>query len=580
MPSPSDLLAAIGATLDGLGIALCAFDDQDRTLAWNRTFLEIFPEHREGLHVGEPYRRNLERFYRQRLGPDELPAMERYIDEGIARHRQQRRAYAFEHRGRQLCVSSLPVPGVGRVRIWKTEPAAHARADAGKSFGTDILAAIGASGQDNHSIFDSIADGVMVTSPSGIILWVNDPFVAMYGLRERAVAVGARYAEVYAAAWRADAQEDSDDFLIGQAVLAEGQRYAGAPFEVKLPGERWIRVVDQRSADGSGILTHVDITVLMSQQQKLRDAERRSSEAKRLLEATLDRMEQGIMMVDAGNTVQVCNRRAVELLGLPVELMASKPQFSDVLAFQWAHNEFERSNEDLQEFVRRGGILDKPQLYDRERPNGQILEIHSVPIAGGGVLRTYTDITERRKSEERVRHVSRHDGLTELANREVFLEHLAGASSRCVRSGERFAVLYVDLDRFKPVNDRYGHAVGDQVLRRVAGKMRGLARESDVVARMGGDEFAILQRQVEHGADAHTFALRLLDELGQEMIVEGHAIRIGASIGIAHFPSAGRDPDTLLRSADAAMYVAKANGRDCVRTFVDTQRDEGLRAGA
>ncbi len=131
----------------------------------------------------------------------------------------------------------------------------------------------------------------------------------------------------------------------------------------------------------------------------LRDSEKLLSAKSRTLEATLERMEQGVMMVNADRMVEVCNRRAIELLQLPAELMASKPSFDQVLEYQWSTNEFRHTPEEVRKFVRAGGILDQPQSYERLRPDGRVIEVQSVPLAGGGVLRTYMDITERKRAE-------------------------------------------------------------------------------------------------------------------------------------------------------------------------------------
>ncbi len=134
-------------------------------------------------------------------------------------------------------------------------------------------------------------------------------------------------------------------------------------------------------------------------EQALRESEASLSEKSRTLQATLERMEQGVMMVNPEQVVEVCNRRAIELLDLPAGLMASRPRFAQVLEYQWSTDEFAHTPEDLRRFVREGGILDQPQRYERKRPNGLVIEVQSVPIAGGGVLRTYTDITERKRAE-------------------------------------------------------------------------------------------------------------------------------------------------------------------------------------
>ncbi|WP_349741548.1 PAS-domain containing protein [Roseateles cavernae] len=563
---PLALLRAVAQALDGLDIGACLFDEADRTLLWNRSFLTLFPEHAAHIQVGEPYSTNLRRFYEGRLNAFEMPLIERYIEKGVARHRLQNRPFAFEHGGRWLTAASLPLPGVGRIRLWRAGE--HAVPQGGPIAVPEGLFS------DGVALFDHVADGVMVTDADGQIAWVNHPFVLMYGLRDRAVAAGTSFESVYRRAWQGREGSDGEGFRRGLSTLAESLRFTGAPFELPLPEGRWARVIEQRGPDGKGFSAHVDITALKHQQQALEQAEARAraSEARlkeksTLLEATLARMEQGIMMVNAERVVEVCNRRAIELLGLPEDLMASKPSFEAVLAHQWASDEFSRTPQDIQDFVRSGGILDRAHCYDRQRPDGRVIEVRSVPIEGGGVLRTYTDVTERTRSEERVRHAARHDGLTSLVNRETFLECLAAAvrDSGCGAPG--FAIHYIDLDGFKPINDRYGHAVGDKMLALAAERMRQIARDGDVVARMGGDEFAILQYGVDAADRGLGLARRILEGVAQPADIETLQLQVGASVGIALYPGAGADPDTLLRNADSAMYGAKAQGGQRVRVF-------------
>ena len=123
---------------------------------------------------------------------------------------------------------------------------------------------------------------------------------------------------------------------------------------------------------------------------------------------------------------------------------------------------------------------------------------------------------------------------------------------------------YLDLDGFKPVNDRHGHAVGDKLLAAVAARMRQVARDGDVVARMGGDEFAVLQQGVDQADRALSLAWRLIEAIGQPCEIETHRVQVGASVGIAMWPSGGRDAESLLRHADMAMYRAKQAGRNGV----------------
>jgi diguanylate cyclase (GGDEF)-like protein len=248
--------------------------------------------------------------------------------------------------------------------------------------------------------------------------------------------------------------------------------------------------------------------------------------------------------------------------------MAGRPAFADVLAYQRGVGEFDGSDARMQDLVRIGGLLDQPHIYERERPNGRVLEVRSVPLAGGGVVRTYSDITARRAAEARIRFVARHDDLTRVANRAAFREVLQDAITLATGSGRRISVLYLDLDRFKLVNDTRGHLVGDALLALVADRIRALVRDVDTVARVGSDEFAIVQTQVEQPLHAaSSLAQRLVDGLAAPYEIDGLRSVIGVSIGIAIFPGDGTTPDALLRNADTALYRAKADGRSTFRFF-------------
>ena len=481
---------------------------------------------------------------------------------GLERHRTQQQPYAFEHLGVRLWVSSLPLPGMGRIRIWQ------AHTSATDPQGPTILATTAI---DGAALFDHVPEGVMVTGADDRILWANGPFVQMYGLPNRTAAIGAHLEWAYRTAWQGLESQSPALFEAGLLILSEHTRFTGAPFELPLPGARCSRVIGKRSPDGKGFWVHVDITVLKRQQQQLLVAERRARESEAilqeksaLLEATLATMEQGVMMVNAERVVVVCNRRARELLNLPQSLVDSRPTLDALTDYQQAAGELVHVPDEVLTTARNGDIFDRPYAYDRTRRDGQVVEIHNIPMAGGGVLRTYTDVTERRHAEARIRH----DGLTALVNREVFLESLALACA-AEPGTTGFAVHFIDIDRFKPINDHYGHAIGDKVLALIADRMRTVARDGDVVARMGGDEFAVLQCRVEQTEQALGLAYRLLDDIAHDMEIESHRLQVGASIGVAMYPSAGLDADTLLRNADIAMYAAKSHGRDCVRVYGD-----------
>src|SRR5262249_50679785 len=176
------------------------------------------------------------------------------------------------------------------------------------------------------------------------------------------------------------------------------------------------------------------------------------------------------------------------------------------------------------------------------------------------------DITERARTQERIAHMAHHDGLTDLPNRMLLRQRLEAALSH-VPQGERLAVLYLDLDHFKSTNDTLGHAVGDELLKIVAQRLRGCVREDDTVARLGGDEFAIVQIGLQDITDAADLAQRILELFKDTFEPAGHNVTTDVSIGIAVAPSDGTDVDQLLKNADLALYGAKSQGRGTYRFF-------------
>lgn len=293
------------------------------------------------------------------------------------------------------------------------------------------------------------------------------------------------------------------------------------------------------------------------------------------LETTLDHMNQGIMMVRRDRRVAVFNKRVMQMLDLPAALMNGHPTFDEVVAHQHSIAEF--VGNDPSSRVGRAEVAGAPLVYERKRPDGRILEIQSVPLASGGMVRTYTDVTERRLSEDKVRYFAHHDDLTKLVNRLVFQERLAHAIELSDRSERSIAVLYLDLDGFKQINDTLGHAMGDRLLVQVAERLRGTVRDIDTVARMGGDEFAIIQPLVEHPDSSAALARRVLDAINAPFDIDGTKCAVGVSIGIAHYPDHASNASDLLRNTDTALYRAKADGRGVYRIFdeaMDTRQQQ------
>jgi diguanylate cyclase (GGDEF)-like protein/PAS domain S-box-containing protein len=229
----------------------------------------------------------------------------------------------------------------------------------------------------------------------------------------------------------------------------------------------------------------------------------------------------------------------------------------------------------------RGQAPAAPLEFRLSNADGAYLwfEVHRNRVLGEdgkvrGLEGELTDITERRHVREELLYTARHDFLTDLPNRAVFIEELDHAIARARRDGKMFAVLYFDLDHFKDVNDTLGHPVGDLLLQAVAKRLKAAIREVDTVARFGGDEFALINTDIGEPADAVVLADKVLKTLDEPFTIDGNEIRSGASIGIAVYPQDAPDPETILSHADVALYRAKAEGRATYRFFTDSMDTE------
>ena len=198
-------------------------------------------------------------------------------------------------------------------------------------------------------------------------------------------------------------------------------------------------------------------------------------------------------------------------------------------------------------------------------PDGRTIVVVNHPIPGGGWVATHEDITERLQAEAKISHMARHDVLTDLPNRMLFHDCLDDALKHA--RDEKLAVLCLDIDHFKSVNDTLGHPIGDMLLKAVAGRLRNCVRDSDTVARVGGDEFAVVQAGASQPTDATTLATRLIETISAPYKLDGHHVVVGLSIGIAIPPIDGNDPNQLLKAADMALYRAKSDGRGVFRFF-------------
>lgn len=302
-----------------------------------------------------------------------------------------------------------------------------------------------------------------------------------------------------------------------------------------------------------------DNRLLNERESELRTQNRR-------FDAALSNMSQGLAMFDKDRKLIVSNPRYAEVYGLPSELVRAGTSQNEILQFRVSAGAYPGDPDKYVEDRLLNASVGKASDRVMEMKDGRVIAVSHRPMEGGGWVSTHDDISERRRAEAKIEHMARHDALTNLANRTLFRERLEEALVR-VRRGDSLAVLCLDLDRFKSVNDTLGHPVGDALLRCVAERLQDCVRETDSIARLGGDEFAVIQVATERPHNVAPLARRIVDALSAPYDVEGHHIVIGASVGIALSPNDGTDPDALLKAADLALYRAKADGRGTFRYF-------------
>jgi diguanylate cyclase (GGDEF)-like protein len=300
---------------------------------------------------------------------------------------------------------------------------------------------------------------------------------------------------------------------------------------------------------------------------RLREAKSEIERTNLMLDAAVSHIVQGLCLFAPDNTLQVVNRRFCEILHFPADAVRPGMLFRDIV------EHVARSglilDVTVEEHVARvlKGIATRQTLHSELHfEDGRAVTINHCQLPNRGWVATLEDITERRQQEQQVVYMARHDALSGLPNRMRFQERMAEAIS-CLGRGQQFALHYLDLDRFKEVNDSLGHAIGDGLLKVVAGRLRDCVRKTDTVARLGGDEFAVLQLAINQPQDAAELADRLIQLITQPCEIDGHSIAVGTSVGIALAPQDGADPSNLLKHADMALYRAKADGRGTFRYF-------------
>ncbi|MGZ5872143.1 MAG: bifunctional diguanylate cyclase/phosphodiesterase [Bradyrhizobium sp.] len=295
-----------------------------------------------------------------------------------------------------------------------------------------------------------------------------------------------------------------------------------------------------------------------------RASERRISLERDSLDTAINAMSQGLVLFDSKNRLVVCNQTYIAMYGLSPDVVKRGCGLRELLQH---HKDTGSLKTDVDEHCLL--VLDNvasEKIIVSRVGNGRSVQITHHKAIGGGWVATHEDITERRRADEKIAHLAHYDTLTDLPNRALFRERLELELGQVRRSGQ-LAVLYIDIDEFKSINDSLGHPVGDELLKIVAARLRRCIGQADFVSRLGGDEFAIVQTSVRRPEDVTDLISRIYSVMREPYECLGHQLSTDASIGVALAPQDGTDLDELLKNADLAMYGAKADGRRTYRFF-------------
>jgi diguanylate cyclase (GGDEF)-like protein/PAS domain S-box-containing protein len=407
---------------------------------------------------------------------------------------------------------------------------------------------------------NNMTQGLVQYDASARIVTFNQRYIDMYNLSRDVVKPGLHYYDLIQ--HRKDTGSyDGDVRAFCDPIMQDVSQGKVSRTVMELGDGRAYHIVNKPLAEGGWVATIEDIT------------ERRNLEQERdrnyaFLREIIDHIPTQITVKDARSRRYVLVNSVAEIqFGRPHEEIVGKTCF-EVFENAFANDLTADDDQSLQSSERlfvAEFAWESPTL-GRRFVTSKRIAIRDKAGEPRYLIHVVDDVTERRQANEKIAHMAHYDALTELPNRVLFREQIERELKNAAE-GDQFALLYIDIDEFKGINDSLGHHVGDELLKSVAARIRGCIKENDLTARLGGDEFAVIQTAIAGKADVVDFVMRLQDAIRQPYHCLGHQLSTDASIGIALAPQDGTDLDQLIKSADLAMYGAKAEGRRTYRFF-------------
>ncbi len=417
---------------------------------------------------------------------------------------------------------------------------------------------------------DAMSDGFVMWDASDRLVTCNRQYLELYEKSAPFLVPGVDFMTVMRKGVEngqyPQAGSDIESFL---DQMQRWRRGGAGSLERLLPDGRWLLITERPTRSGGSVGIRTDITELKRTVTELGAARDQLQTMMSTVErqnawfdAALNNMSQGLLMGGPDGRIAICNGRFLSLFGLPPDAEVVGLQLGELFALIEAQGF--HAPDLLQSILHRQLSLNDKRcanVFVEIAACQRAIAVAHRPMADGGFVATYEDVTERQQIERRIQHQALHDALTGLPNRTFFQKELAAALEDSEGAAGGVMLLYLDLDRFKEVNDSLGHPVGDALLIAVAERLRECLGSDDLVARLGGDEFAIVLRGNGLEAQAETLGRRIIEVLQRDFSVEGHRVAIGVSIGAASADTPEVAGDTLLKHADLALYEAKAQGR-------------------
>jgi diguanylate cyclase (GGDEF)-like protein/PAS domain S-box-containing protein len=316
------------------------------------------------------------------------------------------------------------------------------------------------------------------------------------------------------------------------------------------------------------VLAFVVMAVGVRRQMQLTSAAASMERTNKRFDAAIESLPHGLCVFDRENRLVICNKRYVEMYGLTTEQTKPGTLLFDILDVGCAAGNVSRDANECIKNRFTQAAQSPSSCFAYELRDGRTFAVSCEPFPEGGWLAIHQDVTAQKQAESQIAYLARHDALTGIANRAVLQEKTEEASARLRRQGEAFSIFLLDLDGFKYINDTLGHAGGDELLKQLACRLKASLRETEIVARFGGDEFVIIQSDEVHQREgAIALAARLLDVVAKPFCLDGHNVTISTSIGIALAPEDGTDLGDLLKKADLALYRVKSEGKNNFNFF-------------